>query len=120
MGESQRELDSALVRLDELSAYRNEYSARQVPGSSVSAARWHDYQAFLSRLDQAVSAQRQLILDAEQNVDAHRRRWIAKRQRRESLQRVLERYRREERIDVDRRLQQRLDDLPRAKDSYDD
>lgn len=120
MGDSQRELESAQSRLDELGAYRNEYAARQVPGSTVSAVRWHDYQAFLSRLDQAVSAQRRLILDAEQNVDAHRRRWIAKRQRRESLQRVLDRYRRDERIHVDRRLQQRLDDLPRAKDNFHD
>lgn len=118
MGQAQRDLDESLKRLDELTRYRRDYAGRQVPGGSVSAVRWHDYQAFLARLDQAIGVQRQLILDAEQNVEAHRRRWIAKRQRRESLQRVLDRYRREFRAEADRRAQQRLDDLPPTKTMF--
>ena len=114
LGQAQQELEKNLNRLDELTRYRRDYAGKQ-PAGSVSAVRWHDYQAFLARLDQAIGVQRELILDAEQNVEAHRRRWIAKRQRRESLQRVLDRYRRDVRNQLDRRAEQRLDDLPPSK-----
>lgn len=119
MGESQRQLGALIERLDELTAYRREYAARELPASGVSALRWRDYQTFLARLDQAVTAQRELILDREKNVDAHRRRWMNKRRRLESLTRVLDRYRSEERVAADRRRQKVLDDRPPPGDRFD-
>lgn len=119
MGQSHQDLRAAMSQLDELSSYRREYAAKQTPGGTADALRWHDYQAFLSRLDLAVKAQQQLILDGEKNLDAHRRRWMAKRQRLDSLQRVLERYRSDERAEADRLTQKRLDDLPKPRDIFD-
>lgn len=118
MGRSQQELDLAVSRLDELTSYRRGYDASQSVGSSYSAVRWQDYQNFLARLDQAVSAQAGSILSSEQNVDAHRHRWMAKRQRLDSLERALERYRAAENSQAERTLQKAIDDLPSKPDIY--
>ena len=120
MGKSQQELDQAMGRLEELTSYRSGYSDSPNIGASYSAFRWHDYQNFLSRLDQAVNAQRGFVLNGEQNVDAHRNRWMAKRQRLESLERVLERYHAAEDSEIERALQKELDDLPIRPDIYGD
>ena len=117
VGQSQHELDAALQRLDELNRYRSEYASGAQP-TSGSALRWSDFQSFLARLDLALKAQRQVILDGERNVAAHRRRWLVKRQRLNSLQRVLERYDGEERIATDRLAQKRLDEFKGRDDIF--
>ena len=119
LGKAQRTLDDEINRLAELESYRRGYAERSQPGSSVSSVRWQDYQHFLNRLDSAVNAQKQLIVDGEQNIDVHRRRWLVKRQRLESLERVVERYRKAENIHGERLLQKALDDLPQNGDLYD-
>ena len=119
MGKSQQELTEAMSRLEELNDYRLNYGTAPRAGEGFSAFRWHDYQNFLARLDQAVSVQKQFVLDGERNVDAHRLRWMAKRQRLNSLEQVLERYRNAEDTQVERALQKALDDLPVRGDQTD-
>lgn len=116
--ESRRRLEECRTRLGELNAHRHNYSGRVTKMVNVSAAHWKDYRTFMQRLDKAVIAQQQIIRDAEQNLDVHRRRWQAKRQRLESLQKVLDRYRDEERQHTERLLQRVQDDLPAAALPY--
>lgn len=118
LGLARSEHEAAQKRLDELQAYRSEYEGRQGSGTAVSAVRWQDYHAFLSRLEQALVAQQQLVDEAGNRVDAERRRWVSKRHRRESLQRVFERYQRDASQAQDRQQQQRLDDLPRVRKHF--
>jgi flagellar FliJ protein len=118
-GKAQRALDDEIERLAELQDYRHNYANRSLPDSSISAARWQDYQHFLNRLDQAVTAQQQVILDGERNTEAHRRRWLAKRQRQESLERVVDRYRKSENVRDERVLQRAVDELPPMGELYD-
>ncbi|MDH4046662.1 MAG: flagellar export protein FliJ [Gammaproteobacteria bacterium] len=120
LGKAQRALEDEISRLEELNEYRRGYAERTLPGASVSALRWQDYQHFLNRLDNAVNAQKQLIVNSEQNIDAHRRRWLVKRQRLDSLERVIERYRKAESAHGERLLQKALDDLPKGGALYDD
>lgn len=119
MGKSQQELDQAVGRLEELNTYRLGYGAAPKTGDRFSAIRWHDYQNFLTRLDQAVSAQKQYVLDGEQNLTAHRHRWMTKRQRLNALEQVLQRYRNAEDSQVERAMQKALDDLPARENLYD-
>ncbi|MEQ9563145.1 MAG: flagellar export protein FliJ [Woeseiaceae bacterium] len=119
LGKAQRALDDEVDRLAELQNYRSSYAERSLPETSLSAVRWQDYQHFLNRLDRAVAAQQQLILDGERNIDVHRRRWMAKRQRLESLERVVERYRKSESAHDERIVQKALDDLPAPREFYD-
>lgn len=118
MGRAQKKLDDEVDRLGELKAYRHSYRRQFQPGGDVSSARWQDYQNFLQRLDQAVSAQKEQVLTGQQNRDAHRQRWLVKKQKLESLERIVDRYRRSEDMEHERRLQKTLDDLPVTTDIY--
>lgn len=110
-GRSQRGLDEQLHKLGELNAYRHNYASKN-PGTSGSpAVRWKDYQSFMQRLDRAVVSQQQIIRDCEQKMAAHRERWLVKRQRLESLERVLETSRNRDAAYESRLEQRQLDDL---------
>lgn len=111
-GRSQRSLNDQLDRLGELNAFRHNYRNKNPAASGVSAARWADYQSFLSRLDRAVYSQQQIIRDCEQNVETHRKRWMLKRQKLESLERVLEKCQKQDAIYEARLEQKQLDDIP--------
>ena len=111
-GQSQRSLNEQLERLGELNAFRQNYRTKNPATSGVSAVRWKDYQNFLQRLDRAVYSQQQIIRDCEQNATAHRKRWMLKRQKLESLERVLEKCQQSDANYEARLEQKRQDDLP--------
>lgn len=117
-GKSRQVLEEQMTRLGELNAYRHSYADKSKSFSNVSSAHWKDYQNFLHKLDQAVVSQQQIVRDSEQNLEVHRRRWLAKRQRLESLQRVLDRYQDEEAQLADRQQQRAQDDLPTPDKPY--
>ena len=119
-GKSRRQLEEQMAKLGELNAYRHNYAAVSRSMADINSAHWKDYQNFLQRLDQAVRSQQQIVTDSEQNLEAHRRRWLAKRQRLDSLQRVLERYQYEENLYLERQQQRIQDDMPRSDNPYDD
>lgn len=114
-GRLQQRLDEQLTRLGELNAFRHNYANR--PVSNVSSAHWKDYQSFLSRLDRAVRSQQQIVRDCEKNLEAQRQRWMVKRQRLESLDRVLEKNRAREAAYQERLEQRQLDDLVRPPEA---
>lgn len=113
-GRSQQALAEQLERLGELRAYRLNYARQKPAATGVSSVRWQDYQNFLQRLDQAVQSQHQIIRECEQNLDAHRNRWMAKRQKLESLERLLEKCWQRDAAYKARLEQRELDDLQLA------
>ena len=119
-GRSRQNLEEHLARLGELNAYRQSYSQMSRSRSNVDSAHWKDYQSFMAKLDQAVQSQQQIVNDSEQNLDIHRRRWAAKRQRLESLQRVLDSYCSEESLHAERLQQRALDDMPKTDEAFGD
>ncbi|MDH3615292.1 MAG: flagellar export protein FliJ [Gammaproteobacteria bacterium] len=114
-GRSRQHLQEQLDRLGELNAFRQNYVNKSDARPTVSSAHWQDYQDFLRRLDTAVNAQQQIVRDCERNLEIHRQRWMAKRQRLQSLERVLEKYETEDQIHEARREQKRLDELPKSR-----
>ncbi|ANO51050.1 flagellar export protein FliJ [Woeseia oceani] len=114
MGEAQRLLGDNEKRLQELQEYRREYASRRPNGvkGTISSVQWADYQNFLHRLDEAVRAQQELVMNSKQNRDAHRKRWMLKRQKMESLQKVVDRYRTDAVREDERQEQKVQDDLP--------
>lgn len=118
-GRAQKKLLEENRKLGELNAYRQNYAARARSATALSSAHFKDYQNFLARLDQAARSQQQVVNDCEKNLELHRRRWLVKRQRVESLERVQERYREQENARADRIEQRTLDDLPGAAPLYD-
>ena len=119
-GRARQHVEEQQDRLGELNAYRHNYAKKTTGTSALRASHWQDYQAFLSRLDTAVRAQQQIVHDGERMLETHRQRWIAKRQRLESLERVLEKYQTEERVQEARREQKQLDELPTTRPAFPD
>ncbi len=119
-GKSQLQLNDQLERLGELNAHRQSYVSKAKDIADIHSAHWKDYQNFLYRLDDAVRSQQSIVTDCEQTLESHRRRWMAKRRRLESLNRVLDRYQREEQVLSERREQKALDDIPAQPDLYEE
>jgi flagellar FliJ protein len=113
-GRARRSLDEQRKRLGELHAFRQNYASRSTAATVVRAAHMQDYHNFLGRLDVAIKAQQQIVHDYEQRAEVHRQRWLLKRRRLESFERVLEKYRAEDRLHESRLEQKRLDDMPNA------
>lgn len=110
IGRSQKHLNEQVQQLGELNAFRQSYAQKPPASSGVHAAHWQDYQSFLQRLDDAVLSQQQIVRDSEQNVEVHRQRWMVKRQKLESLERVLDKCRKLDANFEARLEQKRLDD----------
>ena len=113
-GRAQHALDEQQNRLGELNAFRQSYAGRAASSTTLRAAHMQDYHNFLSRLDHAVKAQQQIVRDYEQRAAVHRQRWLEKRQRLESLQKMLEKYALEDRSHEARLEQKRLDEIPNS------
>lgn len=111
-GLTQNTLSQQLDRLGELNVFRRNYATKNPGTSGVSAVRWKDYQSFLQRLDHAVVSQQQIIKECERNLEVHRKRWMVKRQKLESLERVLDKSRKQDHVYESRLEQKQLDDIP--------
>lgn len=118
MGRAQLLLDAEISRLHELQSYRQNYEKKKALGSDTRPAHWADYQNFLSRLSSAVVEQQQHVLTGKENRDLHRKQWMAKRQRLDSLRRVVDRYRKTENHEAEKKLQKSLDDRPHSKNVF--
>ncbi|MBT8085369.1 MAG: flagellar export protein FliJ [Woeseia sp.] len=121
MGEAQRALNEHQRQLEELKSYRKDYALKRNPGkagTTISSAQYSDYQSFLQRLDDAVHAQSETVRTTAENRDAHRARWMVKRQKMESLKRVVDRYQLDETQELERLEQKLQDELPSADDPF--
>ncbi len=111
MGRVQRSLNAEISRLQELESYRQNYTEQFKSRGTISAARWQDYQNFLERIDRAVDGQKEQIMTGRETRDVHRRRWLMEKQKLDSLERVVDRFRKAENQASERRSQKVLDDL---------
>ncbi len=102
--------DHAVKRLNELEQYRQDYASSGARGRP-DAFRLLDYHRFLDRLGVAITSQQQLVAEADLDVEAHRERWLEKRQRLQSLQSALDRFCDDDRRAEDRLEQKRQDEL---------
>ena len=110
MGQSQRSLDDEIKRLEELKAYRLSYG-KECRQGQFNSIQWQDYQNFLKRLDEAVEIQTRVVLDGRHKRDAHRSRWMSKRRKVESLEKVVTRVRQQETAAAERTEQKLADEL---------
>lgn len=109
LGEGQARRQQAEQRLQDLIAYRDEYSRQFDAAGSVNAVRLRDYRIFLDRLNQAIEQQRGLCARAAADCEALRLRWLEVHGRAQALDKVVSRYQAEER-DCDARREQQESD----------
>ncbi len=98
LGECQREVDLREARLHELLAYQTEYAARfeTSGGDGLDMARLQDYRVFLARLNEAIALQRRLVEAARLDCEAKKNAWLGTRQHAQAIDKVVDRFRRDE------------------------
>ncbi len=111
LGISQDQLSRHQAQLQELIEYRNEYARgfRDTTRKSLGAHEMQDYYLFLKRLNQAIREQQHLIDAIARDHEKHRARWLNTRSQSKAVERVVDRYRSQERYEQDQREQRESD-----------
>jgi flagellar FliJ protein len=112
LGQSQQYLDAQRARLQELVAYRTQY-ARDFEASSAAgldSKRIQDYRVFLYRLDEAIRQQEAFTAQCEAQHEQTRQHWVASRSHSQAIDKVVQRYAREEDDRQQRREQREQDE----------
>ena len=112
LGEYRRTLAAAEAKYAELATYREEYSKQlqQSGGSGIDAQQMRDYRVFLARLNEAIVHQQASVDQHRREYERMRRVWSEARVRSKSLDKVVERYKKEESAIVERREQAESDE----------
>lgn len=96
---------------EQLTKYRDEYARQGVAsGASLDAVKLQNYRSFLDRLGEALKQNEKTLQAARAEHERRRAQWSEKRVEAESLSRVVERYRSEERRAEERREQREGDE----------
>jgi flagellar FliJ protein len=111
MGEAGRRVTDLEAQLAQLKKFRDEYAVDSTAGGgSMDSSKLQNYRSFLTRLGDALR-QHQVKLDkARAEYERRRLLWSAKRIEVESLDRVIERFRKEELYVAEQREQHEEDD----------
>jgi flagellar FliJ protein len=112
LGECRRVVDEREARLAELIAYQGEYTERFQANSEggMDMARLQDFRVFLAKLNEAIEQQRRLVERAHHDYHAKKSFWFSKRSHALAIDKVVERFEKDERRDDDRREQHDLDE----------
>ena len=111
-GESQQYLQAQQAKLEELRAYRDQYTRdfEASGGAGLGAARMRDYRIFLNRLSEAIRQQEAVIAQCCAQHQQSRQRWLDSRGRSRALEKLVDQYRQEEHKSQDRKEQKEQDD----------
>ena len=112
LGESQQRLTEQQNRLQQLLTFRTEYSNQfQSEGSNgISARRYQDYSAFLTNMDHGIVQLQQQLAWMQQELQRKRLAWFQSRAKTKALDEVIERDRKAQLWEEDRREQRDSDE----------
>ena len=81
-------------KLDLLQQYRDEYATRfqHAAKDGINPREWHNYQEFLSRLDQAIDTQRKMLAQQAQKTAAGQVHWQQQRTKLKAFDTLSERH----------------------------
>lgn len=112
MGDAQRRVLALELQHEQLKNYREEYLRKYTaPGASSDPVRLQNFRGFLDRLGEALRQHVQKLGLARAEFESRRSIWTEKRIEAESLTRVVNRFRLEERHSVERSEQNESDEL---------
>lgn len=114
LADLQQQLHQARRQCEELQGYLKDYfqtistQRQQVHQASQLAL----YQAFITRLEQAIQYQQQLIRQREMAVMAQTKKWVAASERLRTMDDLIARARQQEELEADKKEQKIQDDRP--------
>jgi flagellar export protein FliJ len=111
MGEAARRVADLERQLQQLQTYRDEYVSNSTGSrGTMDAVKLQNYRSFLDRLGEALRQHMTKLDNARAEYEKRRLQWSEKRVEAESLSRVIDRFRKEERYADDQREQRDGDD----------
>lgn len=111
MGEAGKKVADLERQLEQLQAYRDEYVRNSTQSTgTMDAVKLQNYRSFLDRLGEALRQHLRSLDNARAEFERRRALWSEKRIEAESLNRVVDRFRKEEQRAADRREQRDGDD----------
>lgn len=111
LGKIQRELSAHHVKLSELMKYYQDYTTnfKQKAEKGMSIIQVQSYKNFISQIEIAISQQKEHIDRVTEACDSSRTDWTVERQKTQVLDKVMQRYEKQERQQSNRK-EQRLSD----------
>jgi len=101
--------EQQLIQLREYSAqYLHDYAGKR---SGVMAAQLINYSAFIGRLGDLVREQEVKLTRMQANLEKLQNQWRYCHQKRKSIEDLITRFKQEEMLELDKRLQKELDEL---------
>jgi flagellar export protein FliJ len=111
MAEAGRKVADLERQLEQLQTYRDEYVRNSTQSAgAIDAVKLQNYRSFLDRLGEALSQHVKSLDIARKEFEKRRAQWSEKRIEAESLNRVIDRFRKEEQHAADGREQREGDD----------
>ena len=116
-GKSKRNVEQHKGRLEELRQYHKEYNERfqTAARAGISAARLHEYRAFLAKLENAIKEQETTVTTSQQASIIQKENWKQKHTRNQALGKVMQRYKNDEQQARNNREQKDADDRSQRK-----
>ena len=111
MAEAGRKVTELERQLEQLQAYRDEYVRNSQTNGAMDSVKLQNYRSFLDRLGHALSQHQKSLENARKEFEKRRALWSEKRIEAESLNRVVDRFRKEEQGAADRREQRESDEV---------
>jgi flagellar export protein FliJ len=112
MAEAGRKVADLERQLEQLQNYRDEYVRNSTQSSGViDAVKLQNYRSFLDRLGEALRQHMKSLDTARTEFDKRRAQWSEKRVEAESLNRAVDRFRKEEQHAANRREQSEGDEV---------
>lgn len=113
LGKIQRELSKHHLKLSELMEYYEEYRSRynEQAAKGMSIIQVQSYQKFISQLEIAILEQKKHITRVTEACDTSRVTWTAERQKSQVLEKVMQRYQKQEQQVKNRQEQRHADEL---------
>src|SRR6267154_43355 len=111
MGEAGRKVADIERQLQQLQSYRDEYVRNSTQSAAaIDAVKLQNYRSFLDRLGEALRQHLKSLDAARKEFDKRRAQWSEKRVEAETLNRVVDRFRKEEQHAANRREQREGDE----------
>jgi flagellar FliJ protein len=111
MAEAGRKVADLERQLEQLQTYRDEYVRNSTQSAgAIDAVKLQNYRSFLDRLGEALNQHSRSLDIARKEFEKRRAQWSEKRMEAESLNRVIDRFRKEEQYAADGREQREGDD----------
>jgi len=111
MAEAGRKVADLERQLEQLQTYRDEYVRNSTQSAgAIDAVKLQNYRSFLDRLGEALNQHSKSLDIARKEFEKRRAQWSEKRMEAESLNRVIDRFRKEEQYAADGREQREGDD----------